>query len=68
MLRLLMDLVRLECRIAGLASAAGLGGECQQALERAEYYLRLRIDETRNAEQSASERRKRFRAWLRGAV
>jgi hypothetical protein len=68
MLPLLMDLVRIECRIAGLASAAGLRGESQQALDRADYYLRLRADETGNGEQSASERRRRFRAFLRGAT
>jgi hypothetical protein len=68
MLRLLMDLVRLECRIAGLASAAGLRGESQQALDRAEYYLRLRADEAGKGQPSAAERRRRVRAFLRGAT
>ena len=64
---LLMDLVKLECRMAGLAAAAGLDGEVRQAMARADHYLRLRARETRDPDGEAAQRR-RLRAWLRGAT
>jgi hypothetical protein len=65
---LLMDLAGIECRIAGLAAAAGLEAERAQALFRAAHYLRLRASETAGQGAPKSEQRKRFRAWLRGAT
>ena len=68
MVRLLMDLVHIECRIAGLAMGAGLDAEFRQAIVRAEYYLRLRASERNRPSRTAAERRRRFRAWLRDAT
>jgi hypothetical protein len=67
MVQLLMDLAQLECRIAALALAAGLDLESAVAQSRAVYYLQLRASEANDRQRPVEERRKRFRAWLRGA-
>jgi hypothetical protein len=63
---LLMDLVKLECRIAGLAAAAGLPDEAAQAMARADHYLRLRATERRGTADKSGGGRWRLPAWLRG--
>jgi hypothetical protein len=68
MVSLLMDLAVIECRIATLSAAGRLEAELAHALARAEYYLQLRASEANETKRSPSERRRRFRAWLRGAA
>jgi hypothetical protein len=68
MARLLLDLAKIECRLAGLASAAGVDAEVAQALIRAAYYLQVRANETAAPRSPRAERKKRYRAWLRGAT
>jgi hypothetical protein len=63
---LLMELVKLECRIAGLAAAAGLQVEVDEAMARADHYLRLRAQESRDPQHALGTRGRRFRDWLRG--
>jgi hypothetical protein len=63
-----MDLVKLECRIAGLAAAAGLPDEAAQAMVRADHYLRLRATERLGAAEESGEGRWLLPAWLRGGT